>query len=623
MLLNIILITLILASVAGGTFYYMKTNREKYIDFEVEDDRYKLENIIEHVKDAINEFLKTNLYSMNITREEFEKRMENKNELRKALKSCIYGDINAKKYVKSHIRDILLKSYKIDESSIDKIINFNNPNELTVIDKFEILLYTYKKTHDLNALEALIEENNFSEPKSVDDDGEGIKYVITGEEIERVYMEKVKKLTKFDDKLNVIVQKIYQKYKGFGVVDEIRDMKIDGVSGGVSGIPSSFFQEMNYNEGILSRLPMSYDSIWIFYRGKTIHLDFLSFGSEKELRRICKNIYRYNNPGQLSETNGYKVNEMKDGSRVVVARPPFCESWVFFVRKFDSADDKKPEELITDKNNKLPIGALKWLIKGCRVTAITGFQGTGKTTLLMSIVRFINQTFTLRIQEMAFELHLRKLYPKRNIVSFRETDTVSGQEGLDLQKKTDGTVNILGEVATAPVASWMIQMAQVASLFTIFTHHAKTSSDLVLALRNNLLQTGVFSNEKVAEKQVADVVNFDVHLYKDISGHRYIQRITEIMPVSQDIEYPSNYKDGDTIEEIMRNFADTAREYFVRVTDRKTFEVRNIIEWRDGEYVSVNPISKKSYDEICTHLDKNDREEFNKFLIENWGVLYE
>lgn len=623
MLLNIILITLILASVAGGTFYYMKTNREKYIDFEVEDDRYKLENIIEHVKDAINEFLKTNLYSMNITREEFEKRMENKNELRKALKSCIYGDINAKKYVKSYIRDILLKSYKIDESSIDKIINFNNPNELTVIDKFEILLYTYKKTHDLNALEALIEENNFSEPKSVDDDGEGIKYVITGEEIERVYMEKVKKLTKFDDKLNVIVQKIYQKYKGFGVVDEIRDMKIDGVSGGVSGIPSSFFQEMNYNEGILSRLPMSYDSIWIFYRGKTIHLDFLSFGSEKELRRICKNIYRYNNPGQLSETNGYKVNEMKDGSRVVVARPPFCESWVFFVRKFDSADDKKPEELITDKNNKLPIGALKWLIKGCRVTAITGFQGTGKTTLLMSIVRFINQTFTLRIQEMAFELHLRKLYPKRNIVSFRETDTVSGQEGLDLQKKTDGTVNILGEVATAPVASWMIQMAQVASLFTIFTHHAKTSSDLVLALRNNLLQTRVFSNEKVAEKQVADVVNFDVHLYKDISGHRYIQRITEIMPVSQDIEYPSNYKDGDTIEEIMRNFADTAREYFVRVTDRKTFEVRNIIEWRDGEYVSVNPISKKSYDEICTHLDKNDREEFNKFLIENWGVLYE
>jgi pilus assembly protein CpaF len=314
---------------------------------------------------------------------------------------------------------------------------------------------------------------------------------------------------------------------------------------------------------------------------------------------------------------------MKDGSRVVVARPPFCESWVFFVRKFDSAENKEPEDLITDKNSKLTIECMKWLIKGCRVTAITGFQGTGKTTLLMSLVKFINYTFTLRIQEMAFELHLRKLYPKRNIVSFRETATVSGQEGLDLQKKTDGTVNIMGEVATAPVASWMIQMAQVASLFTIFTHHAKTTSDLVLALRNNLLQTRVFSNEKVAERQVAEVVNFDIHLYKDISGHRYIQRITEIIPVIDNSEYPELYKEGKTTEETLRAFADTVKEYFTRVTDRKTFETRDIIVWENGEYKVANPISKKSYDEICTHLNEEEKTEFTQFLKESWGVVYE
>jgi pilus assembly protein CpaF len=400
-------------------------------------------------------------------------------------------------------------------------------------------------------------------------------------------------------------------------------MKIDGVSGGVSGIPNSFFQQFDYSGGILSSLPMSYDSVWIFFKGKTIHLEFLSFGSEKELIRVCKNIYRYNNPGQLSETNGYKVNEMKDGSRVVVARPPFCESWVFFVRKFDSAEDKEPEELITDKNNKLPIECMKWLVKGCRVTAITGFQGTGKTTLLMSIVRFINYTFTLRIQEMAFELHLRKLYPKRNIVSFRETATVSGQEGLDLQKKTDGTVNIMGEVATAPVASWMIQMAQVASLFTIFTHHAKTTSDLVLALRNNLLQTRVFSNEKVAERQVADVVNFDIHLYKDISGHRYIQRITEIIPVVEEQDYPQDYREASTPEEMMIGFADTVKEYFTRVTDRKTFETRDIIVWENGEYKALNPISKKSFDEMSSHLNDEEKAEFALFFKEGWGVSYD
>ncbi|WP_010250310.1 P-loop NTPase family protein [Acetivibrio cellulolyticus] len=622
---NIFLIMLIITGVAGGIIYYFKANKSKYLDYDIDEDKYQLDTILEYIKNTFNDILKTNLYSMNITREEFEKRVQNKNELRKALKTCIYGDINAKNYVKNYIRDILLKTYKIDESNIDKIMNFNSAKELSIQDKFEILLYVYKKKHDLKALEMLLEENTLDNAKGLEEgnDGDGIRYAITSEEIEQAYIQKVKRLTSFDDKLNVIVQRLYQRYKGYGVIDEIRDMKIDGVSGGVSGIPSSFFQQFDYNGGVLSSLPMSYDSVWIFFKGKTIHLEFLSFGSEQELIRVCKNIYRYNNPGQLSETNGYKVNEMKDGSRVVVARPPFCESWVFFVRKFDSAENKEPEDLITDKNSKLAIDCMKWLVKGCRVTAVTGFQGTGKTTLLMSIVKFINYTFTLRIQEMAFELHLRKLYPKRNIVSFRETSTVSGQEGLDLQKKTDGTVNIMGEVATAPVASWMIQMAQVASLFTIFTHHAKTSSDLVLALRNNLLQTRVFSNEKVAERQVAEVVNFDIHLYKDISGHRYIQRITEIIPVIDESDYPETYKEGKTQEETMRAFADTVKEYFTRVTDRKTFETRDIIVWDNGEYKVANPISKKSFDEICSHLNEEEKDEFNLFLKEGWGVAYE
>ena len=68
------------------------------------------------------------------------------------------------------------------------------------------------------------------------------------------------------------------------------------------------------------KVPRACDSIWIFFQGKSIRLAFLSFGTESELKRVCQNIYKYNNPGQLSDTNGYKINEMKDGSRVVVVR---------------------------------------------------------------------------------------------------------------------------------------------------------------------------------------------------------------------------------------------------------------------------------------------------------------
>ena len=63
--------------------------------------------------------------------------------------------------------------------------------------------------------------------------------------------------------------------------------------------------------------------------------------------------------------------------------------------------------------------------------------------MLMAMIENIYDTMNIRVQETAFELHLRKIYPTRNILSFRETDTISGQMGLDVQKKTDGGVNII------------------------------------------------------------------------------------------------------------------------------------------------------------------------------------
>ncbi|NLX76507.1 MAG: Flp pilus assembly complex ATPase component TadA [Clostridiaceae bacterium] len=614
--MNEVLTALIIISLISGTLFYFRdtANKQRKRFMEYDEDKYSMEAILVFIKESFNEILKTNLYDLNITKEEFDKRMHNKNQLRKALKNCAYGDVNAKNYVKDFIKDILVKSYGIDETNINNIICFDNPKKLTPQDKFEILLYHYKKKHGYRALERLILDYGLDSPVA---SKEGISYSITAEQVDGIFA-KQNFINRFEDKLNIAAQRIYQQYKGFGVIDEIRDMRIDGVSGGVSGIPPSFHEEFDINVSlsIISKLPSNYDSIWIFFRGKTIHLSFLSFGSEEELIRVCKNIYRYNYPGQLSESNGYKVNEMKDGSRVVVVRPPFAESWAFFVRKFDSIERADIEELITDINSEIPIGLIKWLIKGCRVTAITGAQGSGKTTLLMSVIKFISPAFTLRIQEMAFELHLRRIYPERNILTFRETTTVSGQEGLDLQKKTDGTVNILGEVATAPVSSLMIQMAQVASLFTLFTHHAKTTVDLVKALRNNLLQTGVFSNEKIAEQQVADVVNFDIHMNKDISGHRYIERITEIIP-AENTDYPEiRPVDGECG---INEFFNIAREFFIRMTDRKIFETRDIVVYDNGTYKACSPPSNAQIRSIINNLTGEEREEFKSYLNQYFG----
>ena len=240
--------------------------------------------------------------------------------------------------------------------------------------------------------------------------------------------------------------------------------------------------------------------------------------------------------------------------------------------------------------------------------------------MLMAMIENIYETMNLRITETAFELHLRKIYPTRNILSMRETETVSGQDCLDVQKKTDGSVNIIGEVATDPVASWMIQSAQVASKFTLFTHHAKTFPDLVTALRNSMLRAGVFTDERTAEEQVVQVLNFDIHLVKDFRGRRYIERITECIPVEDKNEYTYDYRKQKTLEGKIEKFMDNATMYFTKTTNRELYQYRNILEYHDGTYVLTNPISETNIKEMLNNMDDTDAEEFKKFVYEKWGI---
>ena len=239
--------------------------------------------------------------------------------------------------------------------------------------------------------------------------------------------------------------------------------------------------------------------------------------------------------------------------------------------------------------------------------------------MLMGMIENIYETMNIRVQETAFELHLRKIYPTRNILSFRETDTISGQAGLDVQKKTDGSVNIIGEVATDPVASWMIQAAQVASKFTLFTHHAKTFPNLVTALRNSMLRTGVFTDERTAEEQVVQVLNFDVHLVKDFRGRRYIERVTECIPVEDKNEYTYEHQNEKTIEGKLSKFMDNATRYFSKVTNKELYKYVNIMEYRNDEYVITNKISDYNIKEMRNNMDENDVAEFDKFIEKNWG----
>jgi len=135
-----------------------------------------------------------------------------------------------------------------------------------------------------------------------------------------------------------------------------------------------------------------------------------------------------------------------------------------------------------------------------------------------------------------------------------------------------------------------------------------------------MLRAGVFKDEKTAEEQVVQVLNFDIHLVKDFRGRRYIERVTECIPVEDKNEYTFDHRKEKTLEGKLDKFMDNATYYFTKTTNRELYHYVNILEYHDGTYVLTNPISDKNIREMRINMDDNDVGAFDEFLERVWGI---
>ncbi|HEY2493596.1 MAG TPA: pilus assembly protein CpaF, partial [Paenibacillus sp.] len=259
-------------------------------------DKYTIDSMTDFVKTTLHELTHSQLSDLGLHEEEYKRRLNKRSELRKALKGCISGDLYDKQYVKQFMADLLVKSYGLNATSVDEAIPFEQSHLLNAQDQFEIVLYLFRQRYHQDAFSQLLEKYNLDEPRIVQGYGDDPIYAIVAEDIHTLFHTEYRVLS-FEEKVEIVVQRIYQQYKGFSVVDELRDQRIDGVSGGVNGV-SGYESEIDwYVSQNVNRVDLpvkGIDSVWVFYKGKSIHLGFLSFGSELELKRVCQNIYKYN-----------------------------------------------------------------------------------------------------------------------------------------------------------------------------------------------------------------------------------------------------------------------------------------------------------------------------------------
>ncbi len=607
----IICLIIIAVFIAIMVFKYLKDQRVR-LDVQLEDSLTHAA-VLDKVTKRLADLMKEDTFQGKDDIE-FQAIYKRRMRFEEAMTNCIYGIDKDKIIVKELITSILLEIFPTQEE-LYKVYPFNSI-AIEPLWQFEILMERLYPIHKKNSLSFLIKKYGWDAVRYNIEDGTVPSYNVSAKDLQEAYDHEMTDPLTFREALSVATTLIYMEYKGMGCIDTLRTMNIDGFNIGTSGSIMSSNLDGN---ALDFRAPRS---VWVYFEGKYIHFQFLNFGTENEVRRVVQLIARYNNPGPLTEKRGFLVNTMYDKSRVLALRPQASEYWAVFVRKFvlsshtlealinpplknkqtgdiiydlvpmSAEEEKYTEEQWKEKKIKvdmenhmkmfpqhkyknafLPQEMVKLLMWGQVTTGFTGRQGSGKTTMMVAAISQVDARFNVRVLEMAPEMYLREIYTRRNILSVAETPTVTAAMLQDALKKSDAALSIVGEVATDVIAARMIQMGQVASIFTIFSHHANRTVDLVHALTNSIVAaSGGSATPATVEPQVIDVIKVDCHLDYDVEGNRYIERFTEIIRLDS-VPYPERDK-GEPLDEYQVRLQ---KEYYTRRTDRQSFTTRDVL----------------------------------------------
>ncbi len=569
----IVLIILVMAALIFFTFF----RKAPSVQVSLDEDIFSFDYLVDAVWNDIYNAQRQRPEDMNLNKYETEKQKKQKTNLMRNLETCYAGDYGAKMFVIDYISSLLQGKHGIDALTINRPIKFHDEEQLSSDEKYDILLCYYTREYGMHdAMHEFICQNHFDELRNE-------QYYVDEQDVKEVYHRLLPKMNlSFTDKMDVLAHRIYQTRSGHGCADRTRDLNVSGVSLGVSGISADTFSFAGASKSQANNKTayrFSYDSFWMNFEGKQFYMSCTGCHSQKELIRVCKNLYRYHAPKNASANDGRVLNDMKDGSRVTVSRPNFCGSWSAIVRKHSGGKILTLEEQLTDPGAENVIALLKYIILGEQPLEITGGQSCGKTTVLRRAATFIRKYKTIRSEETIFELELNEVMQDRNIVTFRETDLISGQEALNFIKKTDCDVLIFGETVDPAVAAWKIQASQTGGPFNMETNHAETTEKLLKWYRNALLMCAGFSNELIAMEQVVDALKFDMHMAKTPSGHFYCERITEIIPVED---------------------------------DKKPYKLVNIIVFnkKENRYEVTHELSKQMQERILANLHEDEAKDF-------------
>jgi pilus assembly protein CpaF len=608
---NIIALVVVSLLAGGGTFFFYN-KRASGVAENWGTTGNSLDFLIKEVLRDCTEMVKIDK-GLIYKGEEYEASRRNKERVEKALKQCVYGEANAREVVLAVMREIISRYLPTLEDCNSVLDTTNLRGTLEPEQKFEVLIYYLQEEHGKNALKHLYNLYNFGDEREM---REGVfRRELDDKLLDKMFDEVLPyNELEYDQALDIITLFIYQRTKGFGiVVDTLRTLNIDGMELGTSGSIQHKLLGTNPDYVITK-------SCWIQISAKWIHLSFVDFKTQEELRRLINNMSNVEGSEALSVKNPLKVVDSYNGDRVTVIRGGVGATYGIFIRSFSAGVVSVRDWLNKpDIYNWQLVEKLLFFLSQCSQNmGVTGQQNTGKTTLMKGLIGFYPMV-NIRVLEMSFELNLNEIYPERNVFCTKPSVSASASDIQSQLKKSDGFVSLVGEVATDDVAANMIQFGLVASACTLFSHHGVDYKGLIDGLMGSLLASGVYSDEGAAQSVVLDVVKHNVHL--DFHGYnRVVDYVEEIVKGERIIPYPELHKSTDVVE-ALDQLTSMNREYYQRSTDRINYTSRKIIVFdkRTNTYRPNQWYSPERFESMLKNMPEHLRADFLDFYEENWG----
>jgi len=279
----------------------------------------------------------------------------------------------------------------------------------------------------------------------------------------------------------------------------------------------------------------NYAKVYIERRG-VLQRSPVQFKDDKHLLHIIEKMVAAAGR-RIDEANPIVAARLADGSRVTAAIPPVTlDGPALSIRRF-GAKVLSNDELLTNHTLTAPMLQLLGSCVRARLNmVISGGSGTGKTTLLNALSRFIPETERIVTIEDIAELMLQQPH----VVRLETREANIEDQGAVIPR--DLMINalrmrpdriIVGE-ARGPEALDMLQAMNTGHDGSMTTTHANSPRDCFHRIQTMVLMANVGLTEPVIRQQAASAIQVVVQMMRLRDGSRKVSSVAEVVGVSEE-----------------------------------------------------------------------------------------